>query len=182
MYPYVHTEPDLVVPLPIATSGGAKSRLLVRKLNEEPLDRLPALHRGRILADKNLKMLRSSIRSVSGRLFRGSYPSLARSTCPWGMASMISYEPSSFKLCPAALQHKQKRCYKTAAEETNKGVVSGLSCKSLLVKFVAKCLAYRTLTTHFYKGTLRIMWMKCTWNGRKTRKVYTYHGRSTFGI
>lgn len=103
---------------PVATSGGA-----VCTLKEELLVRLPALHRGRIFADTNLTMLRSSVRSVSGRLFRGSCSPLARSTCPRGM---ISNEPSSFKLYSAALQHKQKRSYKNAAEETNKGVVSGL--------------------------------------------------------
>lgn len=39
---------------------------------------------------------------------------------------MISHEPSSLKLYAATLQYKQKRSYNNAAEETNKGVVSGL--------------------------------------------------------
>lgn len=109
----------------VATSGGVKSRI-VKKLKKDLFELLQALHRGRIPADTILKMLRSSLRSASGRLFRGSYSSLARSTCPWGMASMISHEPSSFKLYAGTLQHKQKRSYKNAAEETNKGVVSVL--------------------------------------------------------
>ena len=154
----------------------------MKKLKKELSELLQALHRGKILADTILKMLRSSLRSASGRLFRGSCSSLARSTCPWGMASMSSHDPSSFKLYAATLQHKQKRSYKNAAEETNKGVVSCLFTRNQQVKFVAKFLPDRTLTTHSYKGTLRIMWMKCTWNGRKTQKVCTYHGRSTFGI
>lgn len=108
----------------VATSGGVKSR--VKKLKKELSELLQALHRGRILADKILKMLRSSLRNANGRLFRGGCFSLARSTCPWGMASMISHEPSSFKLYAATLQYKQKRSFKDAAEETNKGVVSGL--------------------------------------------------------
>lgn len=127
--------PDSVVTLPVDTSGGVKSRIIsvwlctTWKLEKGPLERLPALHRGKILANTNLKMLLSSFRSVSGCLYRGSCSSLARSTCPWGMASMISNKPSSFQLYSAALQHKQRRCYKIAAEDTNKGVVSGLFSK-----------------------------------------------------
>lgn len=108
-----------------ATSGGVKSRI-VKKLKRELSELLQALHRARILADTILNMLRSSLRSANGRLFRGSCSSLAPSTCPWGMASMISHRPSSFKLHAATLQYKQKRGYKNAVEETNKGVVSGL--------------------------------------------------------
>ena len=133
-------------------------------------------------------MLRSSLRCSNGRLIAGRrycnqaiHKSFFPQACAKSASSGVTQSWKNYQGIASMGANVQKRLYAVAAEEANKGVVSGQFQFVSYARYLCLIIIHRTQTILFYRAILPIMWTKCTCSGNESPRASTSRGKSTSG-